>query len=428
MKKVENDDKWFGYFILGGVLFAAYYIFIEKQSEVSFFSVFGTLFGGYMVGGSIWFVIGIIYALLSSVGFIESKESSLQEIIKSENDISTSRNTITGNINKMDQISNFQSKDTTENKKYNFPIEKTTMPSNESKYVSEYLKHINALERKEYKRKIEKCRLANEKELRSMSWRDFEEYVARIFERNGYKCELTPQTNDGGKDIVAWKNGAMYMIECKHYSEGNSIGREIIQKLLGAGDSVDCTNFFIVTTGTYNQNAIDYATDVNNIGKKHIEMLTIKDLLALSGKIEECDESKKIIKLPHGELCLGREGFISFYIDFDTLNIMECGNEIIIKVNVNVYNASAKFSEEKFIFDFYKTGENIYGGTYAARYSCYNTYQMKYTVGSSSSTEVLFVDTISSYGIKRNYKCEDPSVIKDTFEVLDYINSFTKKL
>ena len=31
-------------------------------------------------------------------------------------------------------------------------------------------------------------------------------------------------------------------------------------------------------------------------------------------------------------------------------------------------------------------------------------------------------------GIKRNYKCEDPSVIKDTFEVLDYINSFTKKL
>jgi restriction endonuclease Mrr len=45
--------------------------------------------------------------------------------------------------------------------------------------------------------------------------RDFEREVARVFCRLGYATHVTSQSGDGGKDIVAIKNGEMIFIECK---------------------------------------------------------------------------------------------------------------------------------------------------------------------------------------------------------------------
>jgi hypothetical protein len=55
-------------------------------------------------------------------------------------------------------------------------------------------------------------------ELRLIDRRKFEEVVAEIFDGFGYEVELTKQTRDGGKDIIAIKRceaNLKFLIECK---------------------------------------------------------------------------------------------------------------------------------------------------------------------------------------------------------------------
>lgn len=105
--------------------------------------------------------------------------------------------------------------------------------------------HIN-LDKKREKNKI-----------RTLSPFAFEEYMANLFREYGYEVEQTPPTNDGGKDIILQYDGRKYYVECKHFADG-SVGREIIQKLVGAGIvDGDVDGFVVATTSYYNDNAID---------------------------------------------------------------------------------------------------------------------------------------------------------------------------
>ena len=56
-------------------------------------------------------------------------------------------------------------------------------------------------------------------ELYSLSPRRFEELIAEVCHRMGYKVELTPATRDGGRDIVATRYAetrSQVLIECKN--------------------------------------------------------------------------------------------------------------------------------------------------------------------------------------------------------------------
>ena len=67
--------------------------------------------------------------------------------------------------------------------------------------------------------------------------REFEEVVEEVFKRQGFQTRLTPQTRDGGKDIIATKSilgrPVMFLIECKRYNEMNKIGVDIVRALYG---------------------------------------------------------------------------------------------------------------------------------------------------------------------------------------------------
>lgn len=92
--------------------------------------------------------------------------------------------------------------------------------------------------------------------IRTLSPIAFEEYMANLFKAYGYEVEQTPPTNDGGKDLILQYDNAKYYVECKHFTEG-SVGREIIQKLVGAGIvDGDVYGFIVATTSCFNDNAI----------------------------------------------------------------------------------------------------------------------------------------------------------------------------
>lgn len=101
--------------------------------------------------------------------------------------------------------------------------------------------------------------------IRNLSPQAFENYIAELFKEKGFNVQVTPPTNDGGKDIVMSLNGRKYFVECKHYSDG-AIGREIIQKLLGAGTlEGDVVGYFVVTSSYFNKNAIECGEKLNNL-------------------------------------------------------------------------------------------------------------------------------------------------------------------
>jgi hypothetical protein len=83
-------------------------------------------------------------------------------------------------------------------------------------------------------RSTERSRLAKSivpslEELRNLSWQQFEDEIARMFQRFGYAVEQTPYVKDHGRDAILRKNGQKFLLECKKYGDGGLSGRRDLQ-------------------------------------------------------------------------------------------------------------------------------------------------------------------------------------------------------
>lgn len=159
-------------------------------------------------------------------------------------------------------------------------------------YKNDIIKQLNYL----YKQKLQQQN--NNKQARSSfshlytlkdidnlkGWYDFEIFVAKIFEQNGYYVYHTRKTNDGGKDIIVEKNNIKIYIECKYWNAHNAIGREAIQKLVGAAIMDGVQNAIFITTSGYNQNAITAANMINRQGNFKIELWGKQKLIDFANK------------------------------------------------------------------------------------------------------------------------------------------------
>ena len=54
--------------------------------------------------------------------------------------------------------------------------------------------------------------------LKALTPREFEEYVAELFNRLGYKAKAVGGSDDGGIDVVAEKDGVKHYIQCKKFN------------------------------------------------------------------------------------------------------------------------------------------------------------------------------------------------------------------
>lgn len=90
---------------------------------------------------------------------------------------------------------------------------------------------------------------------------DFEGYCADLFRQQGYKAATTPKTNDGGFDIkMVDPSGGVCIVECKCYNpRTESVGRDTLQKLVGANACIQASRMIFITTSHFTSNAIEYA-------------------------------------------------------------------------------------------------------------------------------------------------------------------------
>lgn len=119
------------------------------------------------------------------------------------------------------------------------------------------------------------------KSILKMNPRQFEIFIAELFKSNGYKTKLTKESNDGGKDVVAYKDKDKIYIECKRWSIDNPCGRVLLQKLIGASVGDNANKAIFITTSKYNDNAIEYAKKVS-----WLELWDLNDILEMLYKTE----------------------------------------------------------------------------------------------------------------------------------------------
>lgn len=123
--------------------------------------------------------------------------------------------------------------------------------------------------------------LQNSDEAYNLSPREFEEMVAELFRQQGFEVELTPETRDGGCDIIASKNIGglpfMLLIECKKYAKTNPVGVNLIRSLLGVQNDRKANKAVLVTTSRFTSSARCFAERQQHL----ISLMDIDDLMQM---------------------------------------------------------------------------------------------------------------------------------------------------
>jgi restriction system protein len=98
-----------------------------------------------------------------------------------------------------------------------------------------------------------------------ISPRKFEELIAELLTRDGWKCELTSISRDGGKDIIATQYIGnipfMMYVECKLFNPAHKVSISIIKNLHSTVLHDQVNKGIIATTSLFTQPAKDYIND-----------------------------------------------------------------------------------------------------------------------------------------------------------------------
>jgi|TARA_R110000772_G_scaffold257336_2_gene374093 restriction system protein len=98
-------------------------------------------------------------------------------------------------------------------------------------------------------------------DIRGLSWREFEEYIAEIYRRRGYTVrENLAGGPDGGVDIHLERDGKPHIVQCKHW-KSNKVGVSVVRELYGVMVSEGALSASVVTTGMFTEEARQFAAD-----------------------------------------------------------------------------------------------------------------------------------------------------------------------
>lgn len=86
----------------------------------------------------------------------------------------------------------------------------------------------------------------------SITSRRFEQLVADVYKQLGYEVILTPQTRDGGRDLILLGHqDERIIVECKRYSAERKVGVGVVNSILGVQLALGERRARIVTTSTF---------------------------------------------------------------------------------------------------------------------------------------------------------------------------------
>ena len=99
--------------------------------------------------------------------------------------------------------------------------------------------------------------------INGMSWQEFEMLVGEAFRRGGYSVEESGGGGaDGGVDLVLRKDGEKFLVQCKQW-KAYKVGVQVVRELYGVMAAEGAAGGFVVTSGTFTQEAKDFASGRN---------------------------------------------------------------------------------------------------------------------------------------------------------------------
>ena len=135
----------------------------------------------------------------------------------------------------------------------------------------------------------------NQETLYNIKPREFEELVEQIFRDNGFETILTPQSKDGGKDIIAVKHEMgkpiVFYIECKRYRR-KAVNINIVRELYGVQTADLVNKSILVTTGHITAGAREFIDERRNM-MSVIDIDELTELLRASARKYEIEYQEK---------------------------------------------------------------------------------------------------------------------------------------
>ena len=101
-------------------------------------------------------------------------------------------------------------------------------------------------------KRIIKLKNSNE-EIDTMSWQDFEIYVAQWLKDEGYRKVCLTEHYDLGIDIIAEKDGQKWGVQVKHYT--NMVKINAVRQVIPALKHYKCDRAMVVTNSFFSQPA-----------------------------------------------------------------------------------------------------------------------------------------------------------------------------
>ena len=103
--------------------------------------------------------------------------------------------------------------------------------------------------------------------------REFEELLARIFRRRGWRVEITSGGKDFGADLILTKRRRRVAVQAKHLTSRNA-GNEAVQQAIAGASYYECDRAMVVTTAQFTDSAVKQAerADID------VELLDMDDL------------------------------------------------------------------------------------------------------------------------------------------------------
>lgn len=123
--------------------------------------------------------------------------------------------------------------------------------------------------------------------LNGMSWREFEMLVGEAFRLQGYAVkEQGGAGADGGVDLVLRKGTESFLVQCKQW-KALKVGVDVVRELYGAMAAQGAAGGFVVTSGRFTQDAVDFAQGRN------VRLVDGSKLLGLLQQARKAREDRK---------------------------------------------------------------------------------------------------------------------------------------
>lgn len=117
--------------------------------------------------------------------------------------------------------------------------------------------------------------------LRALPWKRFEDLLAEVYRRQGYKVEETlGGGGDGGVDLVLGRDGCVTLVQCKRWSARQRVKVQTVRELFGLMHDRRATAAKLVATTSFTSEAKEFAKD------KPIELVDGAEILHLIRSVQ----------------------------------------------------------------------------------------------------------------------------------------------